>query len=365
MGNKDQRHPVLPRPRQVDLAFYLLLVSIFVSFVAYVFYSIQFWQAQYSEQPLYRLIWVFAFLINLWLAFKIKAGRGWARTVYLITVVVGLVDLLSYLGEFNTNPLAYSLNILSYALSLIAIILLYRSPAKAWFMTFGSRKSDQETKEELRSMGSQLPDIEDKSGAARKESDVQGQVNHKEDFAVSGAEIGEKPARATRNESGKAGPYLLSLKSFTDKAEAPSAEAFLRDWKALDRFGRLIWAARLLLFLAMLITLFFPWYYLDLDDLASTNPGPGWAMLLEWAGWSCGVLLVPFLLLIIFGAWSILRPGGRMVELYGVALVLWLLYLVTFGLASGTNFVGPIFCLAFSALAFGIEIANFVYQRTL
>ncbi len=64
-----------------------------------------------------------AAVVYFWLAVKIRRGAGWARTTALVLAIVSLLAL--------TQPNIFT--IVQVGLGIVAVIILYRSPAKEYF----------------------------------------------------------------------------------------------------------------------------------------------------------------------------------------------------------------------------------------
>jgi hypothetical protein len=251
--------------------------------------------------PAYRLCWGLSFLIDLWFAFKIKAGRNWARWIFAVSTAFLVFELFDVIGTNSDYSVQTIFYVLSTTLSLVSIFLIFRGSANEWFRTKSVSQMTLET--------------------ASK----------------------DRPGKLPK------GGGLLD-KSLTDGAEAPSVAALVDDWQGLQMPGRMVWAARLALFAGIITSLFLPWYLTDAGE-----PGSGWILGLDLAGWSCGAFFLPTIAVLFFGAWAILRPGGRIVWGYRAALIVWLAYtmLSVFGLS--TNYSGPTVSLAATVVALVIE----------
>lgn len=303
MGSASQGYHVPQVPKRVTYAFYLILGSIGIRLLNFISFTLLFWQERYSSMPVHRLCWGLSFLIDLWFAFKIRAGRNWARWIFVVSTAFLVFELFGVLGTTSDYSVQTVFYALSTTLSLAAIFLLFRGPANEWFRTESVIQMTLETASEEKDRPGKLP---------------------------------------------KGGGLLENF--FTDKAEAPSVAAFVADWQGLQMPGRVVWIARIALFAGIIISLFLPWYLTDAGE-----PGSGWILGLDLAGWSCGVFFLPTIAVLLFGAWTILRPGGRIVWAYRVALIVWLAYtmLSVFGLS--TNYSGPIVSLAATVVALVVE----------
>lgn len=92
----------------------------------------------YSDPTVVNTVLFLAFVFSLamaatyfWLAREIRRGTGWARTTSLVLGGLSLVFLA------QANPLV----IAQVALGLVGVFLLYRSPAKEFFLEHKSRKA--------------------------------------------------------------------------------------------------------------------------------------------------------------------------------------------------------------------------------
>lgn len=70
-------------------------------------------------------------VVYFWLAAKIRRGANWARTTALVLACVSLLALLQ----------ASPLSILQVGLGVVAVIILFRSPAKEFFLAHKAAKS--------------------------------------------------------------------------------------------------------------------------------------------------------------------------------------------------------------------------------
>lgn len=92
----------------------------------------------YSDPALVNTVLLLAFVISLamavtyfWLARAVRRGTGWARTTALVLGGLSIVFLA------QPNPLA----IAQVALGLVGVFLLYRTPAKEFFLEHKGRKA--------------------------------------------------------------------------------------------------------------------------------------------------------------------------------------------------------------------------------
>lgn len=295
------------KPKQVTYAFYLILSSTAISFLVYIANTILLWHDRFSSLAVYRILWVIPILIDIWLAFKINSRRNWARSVFIILTFLGLFGLFDLPNSLSDYPVQTGLSTISFVLSLLAAFLLLQKSVRVWFKSSSISESITKAPTEAR-------------------------------------EISDKPPQ----EKGPTG----------FKKEAPSTAVFVNDWKNLNNFRRVTWVLRIVLYLAIIGTLFLPWYETDMG-----GPGSGWILGLDLAGWSCGIFFTPYIALLIFGMWSILRPGGQIIWAYRASLFLWLAYTGLFSVDRTSNYMGPIVSLTVTVIALIVEAIDFAIAQ--
>lgn len=73
-------------------------------------------------------------LIKYWFIRMIGGGRNWARIVYLILVILGLLTMASHIHSLVNQGTLYMISsILTTVIDLCAIFLLFTSESNAWF----------------------------------------------------------------------------------------------------------------------------------------------------------------------------------------------------------------------------------------
>lgn len=77
---------------------------------------------------------VFTVVTLAWLAYKIWAGRNWARMTFSVLTILGLALYAPILMKFfQISRIAGSINLLQGLLQLVAIYLLFTQPGRSWF----------------------------------------------------------------------------------------------------------------------------------------------------------------------------------------------------------------------------------------
>lgn len=78
-------------------------------------------------------------LIKYWFIRMIAGGRNWARIIYLIMVILGLLAMASHIHTLIGQGTLYLIpTIINTVIDLCAVFLLFTSESNAWF---GGKKS--------------------------------------------------------------------------------------------------------------------------------------------------------------------------------------------------------------------------------
>lgn len=73
-------------------------------------------------------------LIKYWFIRMVGSGRNWARILYLILVILGLLAMASHTHTLiNQGTLSLISSIITVVIDLCAIFLLFTSESNAWF----------------------------------------------------------------------------------------------------------------------------------------------------------------------------------------------------------------------------------------
>jgi hypothetical protein len=84
-------------------------------------------------------------LLYVFFAFKMRAGRNWARITLTVLAALSLIQAFGYRANVTVNGRIYETSalwqgVLAAALSLIAIILMYVKPSNEYFAAMKARK---------------------------------------------------------------------------------------------------------------------------------------------------------------------------------------------------------------------------------
>jgi hypothetical protein len=89
-----------------------------------------------------------AFLITWWVTAKLKRGRNWMRILITVLMILGVAGPLLFWDFYKTivvaqyagQPIKGIFDLAQYALSIVAVLLLYTARSRAWFAAMkGSR----------------------------------------------------------------------------------------------------------------------------------------------------------------------------------------------------------------------------------
>lgn len=130
--------PATTKPARVGLAVNLLYAGIALSVVAFI---VGFAKASSAPQDSSSAIiagviggGILSIAIALWFTIMIAKGKNWARVIFLVLLVIGVVLDLTQLGHlFSFNPINGVLNIIETLLQLAAAWLLFTGESPAWF----------------------------------------------------------------------------------------------------------------------------------------------------------------------------------------------------------------------------------------
>jgi hypothetical protein len=123
------------RPKEVTLAVKLLWTSLLLG-VAGMF--LQPLNATAPAQWIGVIIGAGAvFAIWAWIVSKIAKGRNWARVLFLVLVILGLVVTVlvmpTAMAIYRARPLNGVISLINVVIEVVTMYLLLTAPARAWF----------------------------------------------------------------------------------------------------------------------------------------------------------------------------------------------------------------------------------------
>ncbi len=77
---------------------------------------------------------IFTFAVTAFFIWKIDQGKNWARIVFLVLFLLGVVPFVFIVrSEFARSPASGLLSTLQFGLQAVAFFLIFTSPGKEWF----------------------------------------------------------------------------------------------------------------------------------------------------------------------------------------------------------------------------------------
>ena len=113
------------RPRQIIQAIALLWLSSGLGFAGSVREVTD--PAALGVSALLMLTIAVTLTVSLW------RGRNWARTIYLILVLLSLTNFLAAWGTAERPPLAVALEAVSFVADAGSFFLMFTPPGSSWF----------------------------------------------------------------------------------------------------------------------------------------------------------------------------------------------------------------------------------------
>jgi len=79
---------------------------------------------------------IFTFAVTAFFIWKIGQGKNWARIVFLVLFLLGVVPfVLIVRPEFARSPTSGLLSTVQFGLQAVAFFLIFASPGKEWFQS--------------------------------------------------------------------------------------------------------------------------------------------------------------------------------------------------------------------------------------
>ena len=122
----------LERPRSVTVALYLLWASLAITVVRFaVGYGAL---APGTNLQLTLAVIIGTLVVYVFLIFMMSYGRNWARIVFLVLFLAGLVPSLpTLLANFGQSAVVGVGSLADLVLQAWALFLMFTSPGSAWF----------------------------------------------------------------------------------------------------------------------------------------------------------------------------------------------------------------------------------------
>ena len=126
----DLQRPSMRRPATIDRAFWLILGSASLGFLPHLARGMH-------ESPLIMMTLVmgfmFGFALTVGFAFFIRAGKNWARIVFLILFAIGSLEILPRVAGAQLLPAYVVVFVLQMAMKGYATWMMFSLPGSHWF----------------------------------------------------------------------------------------------------------------------------------------------------------------------------------------------------------------------------------------
>ena len=118
----------MKKPKKLSYAIYLLIASFIIGILNVVIVH----NMAFNLKEIFILIMTYSTML-LFIYF-INAGKKWARTIFSILLVIGLVIFsLRLISTFKSYSVAEGIAIIMSILQIVAVILMYNKDVNNWF----------------------------------------------------------------------------------------------------------------------------------------------------------------------------------------------------------------------------------------
>jgi hypothetical protein len=132
----------LPRPRVVQIAYVLCWVSL-VAGVPSIVDTFAEGDSEITQavfNVVFGLFYTALITFAIWVIVSIGRARNWARIVYAVLTGLSLLSMFGSLSEMLARPwYAWSSALLTTAMDVVLVVLLFLPAANAWYRVRGRR----------------------------------------------------------------------------------------------------------------------------------------------------------------------------------------------------------------------------------
>lgn len=122
------------RPRNVTIAVVILCIMLLYGLVSGGIHLAHSALVAPASKNIAYTILVFGVCLNAFFVYKIFKGRNWARIVYLVFFLLGIVFAVpSFILLFTQSPTWVALSLVGYAAQVVALVLLFTGSGSEWF----------------------------------------------------------------------------------------------------------------------------------------------------------------------------------------------------------------------------------------
>lgn len=132
----------LKKPKNVATGVTILYVSLVIGVIAAIMRGVHMHVIEPHVQPAmlehnlmaYALVCVIFLVVAWFIYYKISHGKNWARIVFLIVLLVGLVsNVMHYQMILDQHNFMVAASVINIILTVVAACLLFSKEANAWF----------------------------------------------------------------------------------------------------------------------------------------------------------------------------------------------------------------------------------------
>lgn len=88
------------------------------------------------------LVFLTAIAVNVVMAFQLRAGRTWPRTVLLVFTVLSAFSLASALVRAAVEPVSAVMNVVNLGVHVAVVVLLFGAVSRAWLVAHKAVRVD-------------------------------------------------------------------------------------------------------------------------------------------------------------------------------------------------------------------------------
>jgi hypothetical protein len=136
------QEPLFHKPKDIIAAKNIIYTTMFIGVVVWAIVN---WSAILPDRgnPEGIVIAVVNLVIQYLLAWQIGLGRQWARTVYLLIFILGMVGVLYMISILKSNIFLATLCLLQVILQILALKFLFSQKSTLWFHSVRSFVRDK------------------------------------------------------------------------------------------------------------------------------------------------------------------------------------------------------------------------------
>jgi hypothetical protein len=132
----------MPRPKNVTVAVailcFVLAYSLISGLVSTATHPAPVGFSPILVREVAYTIGIFGVAINAFFVYKIFKGRNWARIIYIVFYVLGVILSIRGLTMFHRSTVLVVLMLVGFVAQAVALMLLFTGNGRAWFQHQGT-----------------------------------------------------------------------------------------------------------------------------------------------------------------------------------------------------------------------------------